>query len=129
MPWRALVLRQRAWFLAALLAATALLYGLGIFWRADLAIFDAVLPTGPAPSDVVIVAIDDASIAQLGRWPWSRAVHAALLDRLRAAGARSVALDIIFTEPDPNSPASDTALAVAMSQGPPTVLPLLADLP
>ncbi|MCH2000164.1 CHASE2 domain-containing protein, partial [Achromobacter xylosoxidans] len=32
--------------------------------------------------DIVIVAIDDSSIDALGRWPWRRAVHAALLDRL-----------------------------------------------
>jgi len=127
--WQSRALRQRVWFLAALLAAAALLYLLGVFWRTDLAIFDAALPTGPAPADVVIVAIDDPSIAQLGRWPWPRAVHAALLDRLRAAGARAIALDILFTEPDANSPAGDAALAAALTRGPPAVLPLLPDLP
>lgn len=127
--WRGRALRQRVWFLAALLSATALLYLTNLFWRADLALFDAALPTGPAPPDVVIVAVDDASVAQVGRWPWPRAIHAALLDRLRAAGARAVALDIVFTEPDPSSPSADAALAAAMARGPPTVLPLLADLP
>lgn len=116
------------WFLIALLCLTATLYVSSLFWRTDLAIFDAALPTAPAPADVVIVAIDEPSIAALGRWPWSRAVHAALLDRLRADGARAVALDILFTEPDPHSPEGDVALATAMAQGPPTVLPLLADL-
>ncbi len=125
--WRSRLLRQRVWFLVALLCATALLYLSNVFWRTDLAIFDSALATAPAPSDVVIVAIDDASIAALGRWPWSRAVHAALLDRLRAGGARAVALDILFTEPDPNSPEGDVALARAMEQGPATVLPLLPD--
>ena len=125
--WRSRLLRQRVWFLVALLCATALLYFSNVFWRTDLAIFDSALASAPAPSDVVIVAIDDASIAALGRWPWSRAVHAALLDRLRANGARAVALDILFTEPDPNSPEGDIALARAMRQGLPTVLPLLPD--
>ena len=125
--WRSRLLRQRVWFLVALLCLTAFLYLSNVFWRTDLAIFDSALAVAPAPSDVVIVAIDDASIAALGRWPWSRAVHAALLDRLRADGARAVALDILFTEPDPNSPEGDIALARAMEQGPPTVLPLLAD--
>lgn len=123
------LLRQRVWFAAALLCATLLLCLFDVFWRTDLAILDTALPTGPAPDDVVIVTIDDASIAQIGRWPWPRAVHAALLDRLRDAGVRSVALDILFTEPDPGSPESDIALAAAMMRGPPTVLPLLADLP
>ncbi len=121
--------RLRAGFLAALLAVTVLVYQLDLFWRVDLAIFDTALPTGPAPADVVIVAIDDSSIAQLGRWPWPRAVHAALLDRLREAGARAVALDILFTEPESASGAGDIALATAMRRGPPTVVPLLADLP
>jgi PAS domain S-box-containing protein len=125
--WRSRFLRQRVWFLVALLCLTALLYLSNIFWRTDLEIFDSALAAAPAPADVVIVAIDDASIAALGRWPWSRAVHAALLDRLRADGARAVALDILFTEPDPNSPEGDIALARAMVKGPPTVLPLLPD--
>src|SRR5215813_9840050 len=127
--WRSRLLRQRVWFLVVLLCLTAVLYLSAVFWRADLAIFDAALPTGPAPSDVVIVAIDDPSIAALGRWPWPRSVHATLLDRLREEGARAVALDIWFTEPDPNSPEGDIALARAMTRGLPTVLPLLADLP
>ena len=125
--WRSRLLRQRVWFVVALLCLTALLYLSKVFWRTDLAIFDSALAVAPAPSDVVIVAIDDASIAALGRWPWSRAVHAALLDRLRADGARAVALDILFTEPDPNSPEGDVALARAMAKGPPTILPLLPD--
>ncbi len=121
--------RQRVAFLAAMLSTGVLLYAIDVFWRVDLAIFDAALPTGPAPADVVIVAVDDASIAQLGRWPWPRAVHAALLDRLRTAGARAVMLDVLFTEPDASSPAGDAVLATAMKRGPPTVLPLLAEFP
>ena len=38
------------------------------------------------PDDVVIVAIDQASLAQIGRWPWPRRVHAELIERLAAAG-------------------------------------------
>lgn len=121
------VSQLRVGFLALLLATTVLLYLLDFFWRTDLALYDAALPTGPAPEDVVIVAVDDESIAQLGRWPWSRAVHAALLDRLRSAGAGAVALDILFTERESAFAAGDMALAAAMRRGPPTVLPLLAD--
>ena len=48
-----------------------------------------------APSgDVVIVAIDPASLAQRGVWPWPREDHAALLERLATAGARQIAFDI-----------------------------------
>jgi CHASE2 domain-containing sensor protein/signal transduction histidine kinase len=94
-------------------------------WRLDFAVYDASLPRRPAPSDVVIVAIDDASIESIGRWPWRRAVHATLLERLRAMGARIVALDILMTEADQD----DALLASAMRQGLPTVLPLMVSFP
>ena len=128
-PWRRLLVRQWAWLLAALLAATTLAYLYGVFWRTDFSIYDAALAGGPAPSDVVIVAVDDASVAQLGRWPWRRALYAALLDRLRAAGAKVVALDFFLTEPDSNLPNGDAALAAAMMRGPPTVLPMMVEMP
>jgi len=91
------------------------------FWRLDYSVYDASLPRRPAPTDIVIVAIDDASIESIGRWPWRRAVHAALLERLRTMGARIVALDVLMTEADQD----DALLASAMRQGLPTVLPLM----
>jgi adenylate cyclase len=54
----------------------------------------------PPGGEVVLVLIDDRSIAELGRWPWSRGRFAELLGRLREAGARAVALDLLFTEPE-----------------------------
>lgn len=123
-PWRPVV-KQWLWLLGALLAATALLAAYDVFWRANLAIYDAALPTGAAPGDVVIVAADDASIAAQGRWPWPRELHAQLLERLRTAGARAVAFDILFTEPDPQG---DAAFAAAMRRGPPVVLPLFVEM-
>ena len=55
-------------------------------------LYDAAIRTSsPAPlADVVIVGIDDASLAALGPWPWSRDIHARLVDRLSAAGAQTV---------------------------------------
>ena len=99
------------------------------FWREDLLLYDAGLSYGPAPEDILIVAIDDASLARFGRWPWRRELHAALLDRLRAAGVTAVALDIVFTEPDTSGSDADLKLAAAMRRGPPTVLPLIVDWP
>lgn len=91
---------QWALLLALLLLALAALDASGLAWRLDLALYDAAQRGRPAPADVVIVAIDDASVASIGRWPWRRAVHATLLARLRAAGVRGVALDVIFAEPE-----------------------------
>jgi adenylate cyclase len=51
----------------------------------------------PGP-EVVIVAIDDNSLKAVGRWPWSRENMARLLTRLKTAGPRVIALDIIFAE-------------------------------
>ncbi len=48
--------------------------------------------------EVVIVAIDDASIEQRGRWPWSRAVIARLVERLMAADAAVIGFDIVQSE-------------------------------
>ena len=50
-------------------------------WRADRLVYDTGLSlwTRPPPDEVVIVAIDDASIEAIGRWPWRRSVHATLL--------------------------------------------------
>ena len=48
--------------------------------------------------DVVIAAIDEQSLATLGRWPWSRVVLADLIGKLDALGARVIALDAFFPE-------------------------------
>ncbi len=55
----------------------------------------------PSP-DIVLVAIDDDSIAQLGRWPWPRTRIADLLDKLETAKPRVVGLDIVYSEPEQN---------------------------
>jgi adenylate cyclase len=51
----------------------------------------------PAPQ-VAILAIDDASVKKVGRWPWSREDMARLLQALKETGPRVIALDIIFAE-------------------------------
>ena len=52
------------------------------------------------PSDrIAVIAIDDQSIANIGRWPWSRDVHAKLIDQLAAAKAKTIAHTAFFIEP------------------------------
>jgi len=51
---------------------------------------------------VAIVAVDERSIEQLGRWPWSREVLAKLITRLSDMGAGAIGLDIVFSEPQPS---------------------------
>ncbi|MBI3935336.1 MAG: CHASE2 domain-containing protein [Betaproteobacteria bacterium] len=52
------------------------------------------------PSDrIAVIAIDDVSIANIGRWPWSRDVHAKMTDILANAKAKAVAYTAFFFEP------------------------------
>ncbi|WEX76077.1 adenylate/guanylate cyclase domain-containing protein [Sinorhizobium numidicum] len=53
---------------------------------------------------VRVVDIDEASLKQLGQWPWPRDRIAALVDRLSEMGAAVIAFDILFAEPDRLSP-------------------------
>src|SRR6266852_2325305 len=51
-----------------------------------------------APQHVTIAAIDEKSLAKLGRWPWSRAILAELVRKLDQQGARAIAFDVFFPE-------------------------------
>jgi adenylate cyclase len=66
-----------------------------------------------------IVEIDDDSIAKLGRWPWPRARLGEMIEKITAAGAAVVALDILLY--DPGDPEDDAKLAKAI-EGRPVVL-------
>ena len=85
---------------------------------------------GPIPPSgrVVIVDIDEKSIARLGQWPWPRTVMAALIERLTQAGVRTIGLDIVFAEPDRTSPAT-IAASLPPESLPPELRKQLASLP
>lgn len=57
---------------------------------------------------VRIIDIDEASLAKLGQWPWSRKQLARLVDELGTLGAAAIAFDIVFPEPDRLSPSRVT---------------------
>ncbi len=64
-----------------------------------------------ATNAVVIVAIDERSLARFGRWPWPRNRLADLVERLTADGARTIAFDAVFDQADaPNDPAFAAAI-------------------
>jgi serine/threonine protein kinase/CHASE2 domain-containing sensor protein len=59
-----------------------------------------VKASSKVPSDKIsIIAIDDASIARIGRWPWSRDVHAKMIDLLSQAHAKVIGEAVFFFEP------------------------------
>jgi serine/threonine protein kinase/CHASE2 domain-containing sensor protein len=71
------------------------------------------------PSDVVVVGIDNDSLGQLPRYPFSRRLDARVLENLHAAGARLVVYDISFDRP--TTPAADEALFEAARRAAPVV--------
>lgn len=106
------------------LAALLLMRGLDVDPLARLRLlgFDFMQRLVPAgmPQDraeVAVVAIDDASLAEIGQWPWSREVLAGLVQEIDRAGARAIVFDILFAEPDRADPVlSDAALADAITR-------------
>jgi CHASE2 domain-containing sensor protein len=48
---------------------------------------------------ISVIAIDDVSIANLGRWPWSREIHAKMTEILSGAKAKVIGNTVFFTEP------------------------------
>jgi adenylate cyclase len=99
--------------LAAALVALLLYRGaVPMVQQVDLRLKDARFLMGgverPDPR-VVVVAIDNRSVKELGRWPWSRELTGRLVAAIRRQGARVIALDMVFAEPQ--SPAADGALA------------------
>ncbi|MEN0001601.1 MAG: adenylate/guanylate cyclase domain-containing protein [Pseudomonadota bacterium] len=69
--------------------------------------FDSLQQVFPRQFDdgpVRVVDIDEASLAEIGQWPWPRTQLATLVKRLNAYGAAVIAFDILFAEPDRYSP-------------------------
>lgn len=52
-----------------------------------------------ATAQIAIVAIDDRSIEDIGRWPWSRTIIADMVDKLHDAGAKAIGLTVFYSEP------------------------------
>ena len=96
--------------LLAVAIVIVLIFSPGLVTDLDGRVYDSIARgAGPGqPSgNVVIVAIDQASLAQVGRWPWPRASIAKLIRLLTEAGASTVVLDMMFPEPDSTPPATN----------------------
>ena len=84
------------------------------------------------PAAVTLVAVDDATLQQgdwyernrqlpawargVGSLPWPRAAYGLLIERLLAAGARAVAVNVVFEGPSSHGPADDAALAAVLAR-------------
>ncbi|MEX2130758.1 MAG: adenylate/guanylate cyclase domain-containing protein [Pseudohongiellaceae bacterium] len=97
------------------------------FWRQiNQSSYDIISILDPPQLDetnILIVSIDEASFNDIQLfWPWPREMHGRLLNRLKRAGAKVVAFDLIFSEPSAFGDLDDLNLAEAIQQGPPVVL-------
>ncbi|CAN7284798.1 CHASE2 domain-containing protein [Acidovorax sp. LjRoot194] len=121
--------RRLEWSLlsVALLALVAWLSPPASLGRVNHLVQDAGLRllSRPARPDIVIVAIDDRSIASIGRWPWRRALHAELISRISAQAPRAIGMDVLFGEEDQDYPEDDALLADAMARSGRMVLPMM----
>lgn len=61
--------------------------------------------------NIVIVGIDDGSINTIGRWPWGRKTHAAVLCAFSKYPPKVIGFDLLFTEPEKEPRTGDIALA------------------
>jgi len=112
-----------------LLALTGAIITWDLTWRWDKRIYDtqSILLGHKASDDVVIVAIDELSLKNLGRWPWSRRIHAQLVDTLTRYETKAIILDIIFSEPNTNDLEGDRLLANAIQRNGKVILPVLVE--
>lgn len=132
-------------------AATAMLalflllqvFAPSLFGAARFALFDSyqrLMGRDHHTDAVVIVAIDDASLHHVGQWPWPRQIQARLISTITGAGPAALGIDLLWPEPDEQSPeqwirhagalsapltaelrqlpSHDAAMATALSSGP-----------
>jgi adenylate cyclase len=137
--WRLIALG----FLVSLVVGVLYLRPPSLLGYLDQRVYDVLLRSAhhtELSGRIVVVDVDENSLARLGRWPWPRARLAQLLTRIRELGAVSVGLDMVFPEADdspvsPSEPArtspqrdssaertgltaNDAALADALARGP-----------
>ena len=104
---------RAAWLIAIIIVST--MVAMIFSWRApglNLYVRDRLMQArGPLtpPDDIVLVVIDETSIARYGRFPWQRGLTARALDTISSAQPKAIGLDILYSEP--TIAADDTALA------------------
>ncbi len=88
----------------------AFLIGIVLSWaqltkNLDWLIYDQIQSFGTHSSEtnVALIAIDEQSLAELGRWPWSRTTHATLLEKIRGSEPTAIVLNFLFSEPEQTS--------------------------
>lgn len=93
------------WFVASvlfLIFAISMLVGAALLQNSEQILYDAgvsLTNRQPGAADrIAIIAIDDQSIDQIGRWPWSRNIHARMLEKLSRVRTKVVGMQVFLTE-------------------------------
>jgi CHASE2 domain-containing sensor protein/signal transduction histidine kinase len=94
--------------------------------RLDLLAYDIAINVQKVPieQNTVIIAIDEKSLNSIGQWPWRRAIHAQLIDKLSSHNTALIALDVLFSERSRAHPEDDELLAKAIKNNGNVLLPL-----
>ena len=117
---------SKDWFFALLIVVVVLGVSAttNVFSALETKAYDwGVAATSKSPSDrVAVLAIDEQAIANLGRWPWSREIHANMIDKLATAKVKVVGNTVFFFEPqkDPGLLYINKLLEVYARNAPPT---------
>jgi len=111
-----MIMRKRNSLYIGLICALVigLIYLLGGFEVAEYQALDFLFKARgekEANPNIIIIEIDDKSLEEFGRWPWTRGYHAALLEILSQNRPKVIAFDIIFSEPQYEHPEEDELLA------------------
>lgn len=91
----------------------------------DSAVYDVMartVPVRPPSGRVLIVDVDEHSLAAVGQWPWPRDRMAELIDGVQALGAAVVASDVVFAEPERGADAADPDAALVRTARSPRVV-------
>ncbi len=75
--------------------------GLPLFYQLELKSYDVRLnffTNKQVTDEIVIAAIDNKSVSEIGRWPWSRKVFSKMVDKISQAGAKVIAIDVLYPE-------------------------------
>jgi len=121
------------WFLGAMVVIGVLLFSRfsELIPSLERTAYDfGVRATSRAPSErIAVIAIDDTSINNIGRWPWSREVHARMTDLLAGAKAKVIGNTVFFSEAqvDPGYVYITKLLALAQAAEASPFLDLLKD--
>jgi adenylate cyclase len=115
-----------------LLVAVYFIYQSNSLWKIDNLLFDYNMKQTADHEEnprIIVITIDDASLAELGRFPWDRAIYAPFLANLNQEGniPKVIAFDIVFGEASEN-PDSDMAFAEALATYPNVILPVVGNM-